>query len=142
MFRHVDQTITKSVLNEQVELICRTGQSMLTRSTLENPKMVMRDGRRLHYSPHAHLEVGYVRRGDLVYFDNRLGKVVMGFIEEDGGPIVFVIDEYTRDDVDQDLWRCDSPIDGFADADAIIAVATWCMQRPGFIRTILPFRAS
>lgn len=136
VFRHIDNTSIKHVLNEQCEKIAHPSESLFVRSCLVKPKPTVSD--ELYQSRQALLRVGGVQTGDVVYLSSHVVGRVDGFWAHAGvATIIAQLSLYKASG--PKLWDTSDPVTKFTDAEEIADVVAWSVMQGTTIRVLPPY---
>lgn len=136
VFRHIDNTVIKDMINKQCEAISGESESLFSETSLVSPRIIANAHVDLYTSKEAVLSCGQVRCGDIVYLSTRaVGKVEAFFKCQDS--LVAQIDLYQY--LADDRWTTSSPEVQFCScADIVDCVVYSVMGESIFV--IRPFR--
>ena len=146
VFRHVEHTTTMNFVNEYVQLMT-SGDFQFSPKYLMNPTALNMNSVGLpvlQCSVKAQLQIGEVRRGDLLLAE-LCGTIVVAKVDK-----FFSFASSTEQVIAQVMcyqplhasifseWNTSSPQLQFIDSESVKANLMWMQRRPGVIRVILP----
>ena len=143
VFRSIDNTVVKDLLNRQCEGIIKEGESLFARRYLHNPKVIVSGGTHVHYSKRAVLHCGSIRFNDIVWLaSGELGKVICFWSTIDGNAVVAQLAMYSRVvENDDTKWDISDAILRLSDTDRILDAVIWGRLSETVVRVIKPPRA-
>jgi hypothetical protein len=137
VFRHIDNTSVKHVLNEQCEVIAHESESMFIDCYLVRPR-ALHD--HLHHSRRAVLRVGGIQANDLVYLSSQcVGKVEMIWSHASVSALIAQLSLYEPSDLGYMHWDTATPTLEFVDVRDILDAVAWATVRGSVIRVLPPF---
>ena len=143
MFRHIDNTVIKDMLNRQCEALVHDGGSLLSRKFLTGSKTTVMGGHTFKLSKQALLKCGSVRRDDVVWLiDKRVGKVLNFWATDLSDVLIVQLMLYTPVDDTGVRWDIDDPVISIVDTETIIDAVIWSALSPNVIRIIPPIRST
>lgn len=140
VFRHIDNTVVKDLVNRQCEAICgRTGSLFSERFIVAPKRFVVPGCPTFTHGKTAVLPCGSVSGGDIVSLDDgRLGEVVTFWSLQGDATIVVRLSLFQS--VGSLRWKADTPVSIVVDSACILAPVMWRRIGDAEIHVLPPFR--
>ena len=143
VFRHIDNTVIKGMLNRQCESLLQDGESLFCRKSLTGCKTIVVGGQTFKLSKQALLPCGSVRRDDVVWLiDRRVGKVLNFWATDLTDVLIVQLMLYSAADDNGVRWNIGDPVVTIVDTESIIDAVIWAALSPSVIRVIPPIRST
>ena len=138
VFRNIDNTSVKHVLNEQCETIAHESESMFVDAHLVATRPALLGN--LNRSHRAVLRIGRVQAGDVVYLSRHVvGKLDMFWSRPGMSGLIAQLGVYKPSDIGYMHWDTASPTVEFIDVNEIVDAVAWASVTGPIVRVLPPF---